>query len=84
MPGCTGETLLNSILPNPDKPGYLKLTVIAGLVVIFDQAAKFVILKTLALYHFVTVIPGFFDITHIQNPGGAFGFLSNQSYLLFL
>lgn len=31
------------------------------------------------LYHSVPVIPRFFNITHIQNPGGAFGFLANQS-----
>lgn len=66
-------------LDEKNRAGYLKLIIIVGLVVLFDQASKLVILKTLPLHHSVTVISGFFDITHVQNPGGAFGFLSGQS-----
>jgi signal peptidase II len=61
---------------------YLKLTAIAGLVIIFDQITKAVIRNTLTLYHSITVIPGFFNITHILNPGGAFGFMANKSPFL--
>ena len=57
---------------------YTKLAVISGLVVILDQMTKLLILKNLPLYHSITVIPGFFNITHIHNPGGAFGFLAHQ------
>jgi signal peptidase II len=57
---------------------YTKLAVISGLVVILDQITKILILKNLPLYHSVTVIPGLFNITHIHNPGGAFGFMANQ------
>ena len=57
---------------------YTKLAVIAGLVVIFDQITKILILKNLPLYHSVTIIPGLFNITHIHNPGGAFGFMAHQ------
>jgi signal peptidase II len=32
----------------------------------------------MALYQSITVIPGFFSLTHIHNPGGAFGFLAQQ------
>ncbi|MFO7971803.1 MAG: signal peptidase II [Desulfobacterales bacterium] len=67
---------------------YVKLAVIAGLVIIFDQITKAVIRNTVPLYHSITVIPGFFSITHIHNPGGAFGFMANTSpglrNLLFL
>ncbi len=67
---------------------YTKLLVISGLVVILDQLTKLLILKNLPLFHSVTVIPGFFNITHILNPGGAFGFLAHQNShfrnLLFL
>jgi signal peptidase II len=31
------------------------------------------------LYQSIPVVEGFFNLTHIQNPGGAFGFLSDQS-----
>jgi signal peptidase II len=57
---------------------YKKLAVISGLVVILDQITKILILKNLPLYHSVTIIPGFFNITHIHNPGGAFGFMARQ------
>ena len=60
-------------------PKYLRLAVIAGLVVILDQITKAAILNTISLYQSISVIPGFFSLTHIQNPGGAFGFLSHHS-----
>ncbi len=58
---------------------YVKLAVISGLVVVFDQVTKFLISSKLLLHHSITVIPGFFSITHILNPGGAFGFMANQN-----
>jgi signal peptidase II len=58
---------------------YMRLVVVAGLIIITDQITKAIILKSMPLYHSVPVIPGFFNITHIHNPGGAFGFLANQS-----
>ena len=58
---------------------YSLLTGVAGLIVIADQITKALILKSMPLYQSVQVIPGLFNITHIQNPGGAFGFLANQS-----
>ncbi len=57
---------------------FKKLAVISGLVIILDQITKILILKNLPLYHSITVIPGFFNITHIHNPGGAFGFMAHQ------
>ncbi len=58
---------------------YKKLACVAGLVIIIDQITKAVILNFLPLYRSIAVVPGFFSLTHIHNPGGAFGFLSNQS-----
>ena len=58
---------------------YTKLAVISGLVVIIDQITKILIYKNLPLYHSITIIPGFFNITHIHNPGGAFGFMAHQN-----
>ena len=64
-----------------ESPGtkYRRLAWIAGSVVIADQITKGIILDRVALYHSIPVVPGFFNITHIQNPGGAFGFLAHQS-----
>ena len=67
---------------------YRLLVLIAGVVVVFDQISKFIIVKSVPLFHSITVIPGFFNITHIRNPGGAFGFLagshSSLQHLIFL
>ena len=57
---------------------YGRLLLIAGSIVITDQITKAVVLAKMALYQSIIVIPGFFSLTHIQNPGGAFGFLAQQ------
>ncbi|MDM8552704.1 signal peptidase II [Desulfobacterales bacterium HSG2] len=64
------------------KEKHIKLALIAGLIIIFDQITKAVILNTLLLHESVTAIPGFFNITHIHNPGGAFGIFADQSLIL--
>lgn len=55
------------------------LALVAGGVLILDQVTKAWVLTHLALGDSLTVIPGFFDLTHVHNPGGAFGFLSTMS-----
>ena len=57
---------------------YGRLLMIAGTIVIIDQITKAIVLAKMALYQSITVIPGFFSLTHIHNPGGAFGFLAQQ------
>ncbi len=61
------------------KNKYVKLFLVAGFIAAVDQITKLAILKTLPLYDSVLVIPGFFNLTHIQNPGGAFGFMANHT-----
>jgi signal peptidase II len=56
-----------------------KLAAIAGGVAVLDQATKAAVLAWLPLHRSMAVIPGFFDLTHIRNPGGAFGLLAGQS-----
>jgi signal peptidase II len=57
---------------------YIRLIFVAALVVLTDQISKLVVLNTIPLYDSIAVIPGFFHLTHIQNPGGAFGLLAGQ------
>ena len=57
---------------------YLRLAIIAGLVVLADQFTKALILKNLPLHHSIPIITGIFDITHVRNPGGAFGLLADM------
>lgn len=59
-------------------PKTKRLFAVAGLVVILDQISKAIIIGYVTLYHSIDVIPGFFSIVHIRNPGGAFGFLAGQ------
>jgi len=67
------------ILEESEKRKYIKLAVIAGLIITADQITKAVILDTMSLYQSFTVISGFFDITHIHNTGGAFGIFAERN-----
>jgi signal peptidase II len=61
------------------KNKYFKLLVIGGIIVLLDQFTKELILRYLPFNRTIPVIKGFFNITHIHNPGGAFGLMSNLS-----
>lgn len=48
-------------------------------VIFLDRAAKLAIIQTLRLGQGIPVIPGFFDVVFVLNPGAAFGFLATLS-----
>jgi signal peptidase II len=56
-----------------------RLALVAGAVLALDLVSKALILEHLPLGASVPVIPGLFDLTHVHNPGGAFGFLAGMS-----
>jgi signal peptidase II len=56
----------------------IKLLMVSGTLIVLDQLSKMAILRSMPLYETIPVIPGFFNITHIHNPGGAFGFMASQ------
>ena len=58
---------------------YLRFTIVVMAAVAVDQISKGAVLKYMALYKSIPVIPGFFSITHVHNPGGAFGFLAQNA-----
>ena len=64
------------------KNKYFKLAVIAGGVILLDQATKELVLRNIPLNTTIPVIGGFFNLTHIFNPGGAFGLMANLSPIL--
>lgn len=70
------------------RPDYRRLAIITLVILALDQFTKALVLGSIPLYETIPVIPGFFNLTHIHNPGGAFGFLAGQSAgirkLLFL
>ena len=49
-------------------------------IVVLDQATKALVRAKLPLHESVTVIPGFFDLTHVRNTGAAFGMLDNANF----
>ena len=58
------------------------------ILLILDQVTKYVIHTGMALHESIPVLPGFFNITYIRNPGAAFGFLAGASptfrYVFFI
>lgn len=61
---------------------YLKLAIITAIIVVTDQITKGMILRNVPMYESIPIIPGFMNITHIHNPGGAFGIFAGQSPLI--
>jgi len=56
-----------------------RLILVSGGVVLIDQVTKYLITLNLALHDTIVVIENFFNINHVLNPGGAFGFFANGS-----
>jgi signal peptidase II len=56
----------------------VRLVIIAGAVILADQFTKALIMERLPLYDRIGVT-SFFNITHVLNPGGAFGMFAKQS-----
>ncbi len=59
---------------------YTLLLAITIVLVVADQLTKALVLAHLPLYSVQPLIPGFLNLVHVQNPGGAFGFMAGQSY----
>jgi signal peptidase II len=49
-------------------------------IVVLDQATKALVKAKLPLHESMTLIPGFFDLTHVRNTGAAFGMLDNANF----
>lgn len=68
----TGQPSIRMLLSVP-------LTVVA-----LDQATKFWVAGRMQLFESIPVVPGFFSITYVRNPGAAFGMFSEAHGLLRL
>jgi signal peptidase II len=53
---------------------------LSAAIVVLDQASKAVVRAKLPLHDSVTIIPGFFDLTHVRNTGAAFGMLNGVEF----
>jgi len=52
---------------------------IAALVVLLDRISKWAVAASLPLHESLSVIPGFFHITHVENTGAAFGLFAEST-----
>ena len=52
---------------------------LAGAVVILDQATKLLVQRAFRLGESLPVLPGFFNLTYVLNPGAAFGLLAGAA-----
>ena len=58
---------------------YVFLALVTAATILLDQATKLQIMQTMRLHESIPVIPNFFSITYIRNPGAAFGILASSS-----
>jgi len=59
--------------------GKAAFLLLAGSIVILDQVSKTIVKKGMHLFERIDVIPGFFSILYIRNPGAVWGFFSGAS-----
>jgi signal peptidase II len=52
---------------------------IAVIVLLLDRVTKWAVAGNIAVRDYVPVIPGFFNLTHVENPGAAFGLFAEPS-----
>lgn len=59
--------------------------IIAALsVIVIDQATKYLVLQAFTEGHTTQIIPGFFNLTLVFNPGAAFGLFPNFKYFFLI
>ncbi len=63
--------------------GKVRRFVLLGMVILvivgLDQITKVYIANTMMLHESIPIIPGYFSLTYIRNPGAAFGILGTMS-----
>jgi signal peptidase II len=59
------------------KKYWILLIVFLGIIAL-DQSTKLAIQQTLPLHKTVEIIPGFFNLIHVRNTGGAFGIFGGE------
>ena len=52
---------------------------IAAAVVLLDRVAKWAVASNIPLHDSVTIIPGLFHLTHVENTGAAFGLFAEST-----
>jgi signal peptidase II len=50
-----------------------------AVILVIDQLTKYIVDRTMPLYHSIPVIDNFFNLTYIRNTGAAFGILAGSA-----
>jgi len=58
---------------------YRFVCAVAAILVVLDQASKWYIRRTIALYESIPIIDSLFHITYVRNSGGAFSLFAGSS-----
>jgi signal peptidase II len=61
------------------KKRYITFVLIVVGILLADQVTKGLVTLRLSLHENLEIIPGFFNLTHIRNTGGAFGALAGEA-----
>jgi signal peptidase II len=56
---------------------FVRHLLLACVVLALDQASKWIVARSISLNDAIPVIPGFFSISHVLNPGAAFSLFAN-------
>ena len=57
---------------------------ISFIVLSLDQIIKVLIINNMSLHQEIKIIPNFFSLYYVENPGAAFSILGNQTLLLII
>ena len=60
------------------KNKYLQLLLASNFLIVLDQITKYMVTIHVPLHYSISVVEGFFSITHIRNPGVAFGLFAGH------
>jgi len=60
----------------------MRTALFAALIVAADQLTKYLAVTKLQSLRSVEIIPGFFNLSYVENPGAAWGILAGQRYVL--
>ncbi|MBK5257245.1 MAG: signal peptidase II [Vicinamibacteria bacterium] len=58
----------------------MRLLLVPFIIVLLDQATKWLVIQSLPLYEDVSVVSGLLSLQHVRNSGAVFGFLSGADF----
>ena len=67
-------------MANSKIEGTAPFFILAGVLVAIDQLTKYLLVDAIPLYARIPIIPGFFNLVHVHNTGGAFSIFAGPGY----